>query len=491
MAVVAPRRPAGHTRHMLSWLALLPAALAAPLEVAIGGLDGPTAVHLLAGDGDAVVWLDCNDAGVAPDQAPDGIWQCSGGDWSSGSAPVALLVDGRLKPAGVATWTTDARRVSIQVAGGSVGLSTERDLHTPTPGAAPAGPGRTLIVRIPNYPSGGAPVLRLRGPSSAAEMNCGDDGQFPDRERNDHELACAGVVPAGDPVTVTLLPPGAPPVDLGAIAPPDGPLSQWRLDLDGPALASVELDALATAFAGPTGQPDDPVPPKDRGQVDGGPPQAQGSPDPVAEGGPEGAAPFGGAGGAGCRRPGLPDSGVLAFGLAAVFVAGGVAAGRRRGAQRDPLAPLQVVPSPPLFDGGPSLSTGGAWLASEDPEGLACALVPTLTATRRVVVASTAALPLTASPGASTYAVVQPHIDDLVDAIQALAAQPGPEIAVLLVGDAPLLTPGEVGPDAALELERRLPRGAFLGVLVGAHAPPSAWLPRFRVDGPPWRGVVG
>jgi hypothetical protein len=149
-----------------------------------------------------------------------------------------------------------------------------------------------------------------------------------------------------------------------------------------------------------------------------------------------------------------------------------------------------VVPSPPLFDGGPSLSQGGAWLASPDPAALARALVPPLAATRRVVVASTDDLRLAAPGGASTYAVVQPHIDDLAQAVAALAARPGPEVAVLLVGPEPLLTPGEIGPDAALELERRLPPGVFLGVLVDPSAPPSAWLARFRVEGPPWRGVA-
>ena len=476
---------------MMPWLALLPAAVAAPLEVAVGGLDAPTAVHVLVGDGDAVMWADCNDAGVAPDAAPDGVWQCGGGDWPAERASIALLVDGRLKPAGVATWTGGERRVSIEVAGGSVGLSTEQDLHRPAAGAPPAGPGRTLIVRIPDYPSDGAPVLRLRGPSAAAEMNCGDDGRFPDRERNDHELACAGVIPAGERVSVTLLPPGAPPVDLGEISPPGGPLSQWRLDLDGPTIGAVELDALAIAFAGPSDRPDDPPPHPGEGQPAGGPPPPEGLSEPVAGGGPEGPAPFGGAGGGGCRRPGLPDSGVMAFGLAALMVAGGVAAGRRRGGRRDPLAPLQVVPSPPLFDGGPSLSLGGAWLASPDPAALAGALVAALAPTRRVVVASTDALTLAAPVGASTYAVVRPHIDDLAEAIVALAERPGPEVAVLLVGPDPLLTPGEIGPDAALELERRLPPGVFLAELVGADAPPSAWLPRFRVEGPPWRGVAG
>ena len=76
----------------------------------------------------------CNDAGVAPDSAPDGIWGCRPLEVPGSTVSVALLRDGVLSDAGTQSFPPGARRLSVQTqAGGAVASQDLSSLPPPSP----------------------------------------------------------------------------------------------------------------------------------------------------------------------------------------------------------------------------------------------------------------------------------------------------------------------------------------------------------------------
>ena len=461
---------------MLPLLALLPVALAGPLDARVSGLGSATAVHLLTRSVGELSVFDCNDAGRAPDAGADGVWTCGPGDLDAEASTVGLLVDGKLFEAGEARWTGSSRLLSVDRSGGATQLSTTDHLGSPSPGSIPAGPGQTLLVEVRGFVGEGAPVVHVATPSGRRQLNCGDDGTFPDRVRNDGVLGCSGLLL--DPnATLTLFPAGGSPVAFGEVPLGDAPVVEVVVDVSSVTLTAGAAGLLRSALVpvesavGTPAAAPEPVPPNEReGEREGGGGPAGGPPLPMA-------AP---------SHP-LADPGVVALGVVAVAIGAGVVVGRRR-RPGGALDALHRVPTRPLFDGGPSISDGGCQLRTADPAALAIHLVPQLAGTRRLLVASAEPLDLPPTDGASAWSATQPHIDDLIEAARTLAARHGPELAVLLVGRDAALAPGDVAPDLAQELDRRLPAGAFLCQIVTADAPKPAWLSRYEVQGPPWEG---
>ncbi len=78
-------------------------------------------------------------------------------------------------------------------------------------------------------------------------------------------------------------------------------------------------------------------------------------------------------------------------------------------------------------------------------------------------------------------------MEDLAQSLRVLAERQGPELALVLVGEQAIVDPGGVAGDPVAELERALPPGTLLLVLVGPDAPRSPWMTCLDVIGPPWR----
>lgn len=483
---------------MLPLFALLPAALAGPLDARVSGLESAKAVHLLVRAGSDLTALDCNDAGRAPDVGPDGVWTCGPGELDAEAATVGLLVDGKLVEAGEARWTGSSRLLSVDRSGGATQLSTTTHLGSPEAGGDRVGPGQTLLVEVRGFEGEGAPVVHVATPSGKRQLNCGDDGTFPDSERNDGVLGCSGVLP-GSPATLTLFPAGGDPLAFGEVDLGDGPVVELVVDVTSVTLTAAATGLLRSALVpveAPVGTPGpspEPVPPKERpgGEEEDIPVgEPAPPPEPVPPKEREAGSAANGSAPLSMAPPSHPlaDPGVIALGVVAVAIGAGVIVGRRR-RPGGALEALERVPSRPLFDGGPAISDGGCQLRTADPGALAIHLVPRLARTRRLLVASAVPLELPPTDGASAWRATKPHIDDLVESARALAARHGPELAVVLVGQDAALAPGDVASDLAQELDRRLPSGAFLCQIVPPDAPRAAWLRRYEVHGPPWEGT--
>ncbi|MEC8423176.1 MAG: hypothetical protein VX000_05325, partial [Myxococcota bacterium] len=368
--------------------------MAGPLDARISGLGPATAVHLLARNGGDLSVFDCNDAGQAPDSAADGVWTCGPGELDTDVATVGLLVDGKLVDAGEAQWSGRARSLSVDRSEGVTQLSTTARLGAPGPNVPPAGPGQTLIVEVHGFVGEGAPVVHVATPTGKRQLNCGDDGTFPDSKRNDGLLGCAGVLP-GPVASLELFPAGGDPVAFGEVAFGGEPVVEVEVDVAAVTM-KVGATGLLRAALMPVGSPG---PSNDDGSGGDGPGgnAGDGSPagDPSAP--PEPISPKERAGGAAAGETAslsmvapphpLADPGVAALGVVAVAIGAGVVAGRRR-RPGGALDALRRVPSRPLFEGGPSISDGGCQLRTPDPDALAVALAPKLAATRRLLVAS-------------------------------------------------------------------------------------------------------
>lgn len=455
----------------MSLFALLLAlrAQAAPVQVRV--VASAATVVAVVRDAAGVGVGACNDAGAPPDGAVDGVWTCEDIDVASETADVIALVDGSLIDAGLLTWPSGPRVAALVVSSGGVMASIDPgSLHGEAGPPRPAVP--VLLARIPTYGMGPAPVLSVAG--GAVQLNCHDDGRYPDHAVNDGEPGCVGVL-AASTAELSMNPGDGATRSLGTVTWPPGPVHFLTID---PVAGTASTDAF-----------DLPLPPMPaaRGAAapDPGAP-AGGSPD----GGPAAGSPDGGA-----PLPPTHDPGVAptAFGpwpwlLALAAALGLVVVSRVQAARAGTLRPtLRALPAPPLFPGGPAWTEAGV-LRVADPAGCLQALLGTLAAHRRVVVVVPPELRLDPVAGAGVWIATVPTWEEVAAGVAALARTDGMPVAVLILGGSTVSDPGAVAPEALARLVRAIPPGVWLGVIAGLDEPVGGHLPAWRVSGPPWVG---
>ncbi len=406
----------------------IPAAWALELRVA------PSAARSLVGlgfDGELRI-APCGDDAAAPDSAVDGVWTCALPD---GLEAAAVLVDGRLwelPPAGPVV-------VAVEE-GGRVRTSTD-PATLPKRTAVPSPPRGVLVARLRGYADPGAPMLAIGG---GAQLACHDDGHFPDRAMNDGEQTCIGVAA---PVSELVVQGGSghavrvPPVTPGA-----GPVAWLQIDA-----AARTASAEPFELPWPNAVPVAAAPPPNSSGAAGPSGSPQGTP-------------------AGPPKLLTPVLGPWPW-IAGIAGSVGVAAWIRR-RERPVALPLRALAAPPALPGGPPAGAVARLLG----EGFAPWLVEALVADARVVVVDVAVPPLR-----GVWVADDPDWRAVLAGVRALADTPGAPVTIV-ANAAALADPGDVAPDAVGKLARRLPPGVGLLLLGGD----TAWIPAWRVRGPPW-----
>lgn len=407
------------------WLSL---ALAEPVQIG-----GKTAGHslLLLGEGsNGLLVSPCNDAGEAPDAAPDGIWSCP--PLEAPAERIAVLKDGRLS-VGVCK---DPKVLLLSERGLSCGGSL------PAPVAGPRiGPAPQVLVRLRAESTGGTPVLGLESPAGRAELACRNDGHFPDDRRNDDQFGCAGNV-LGDTVKLVYNGGKGQRKELGELQWEAGTWLRYAsVDTDGGALSTELFPVVMQEESAPTSAP-------------AAQPQPNGQPAPAPPGAPmesPPAEPY--------RWPALVMTGILCF-------AGGW--WLRRPPSRLPSG-LVALPSEPLF---PGLEVARpAILRGEEPLVLLNRLLPQLSGRRVVLLGE---MPRQVPPTVQVYGCPERDRLRVEESIQALARMPGLPLAVILRGDV-LEDPGAVAGHPAQKLAETLPVGSWIFAILGREEKGWGW----------------
>lgn len=451
------------------WLASL--ASAAPPSATVGGLGSARGVALFLPSGDGSVAVPCRDDGAGGDPASDGRWTCAPLPPGGGTVPIGVAHDTRFTLAGEADPS----------AGLAIRLTESGATIASDPSALPAGPGagaapRTLILaRVTGLGEGPAPVLRLQAQGGSSELVCRDDGIFPDRGRNDGQHGCLGPTPAGGSAEVYLNGvEGA--SSFGTVAwGADDVVAMVEVDaagrtsrtVDGPLPAFTEVPVLEEAPPPPTEEPA----PAPEGEP---PPQPEAPGEAPALSKPLTPAPA-------VETTPLPTPPLwMVIGIGAAL---GAAWAMRSRPTRLPDT-LRVHPSPPLLPNGPGIADSPVAFRSDDPPALAATLLPLLARHRRVVVVSRTWAAFAPVSEGIVYRSASDDCEEVEVAARALAASPGPPVAVLVVGDDALAEPGAVRPDPFRRLREGLPLGTWLGVVVNGEVPEgfAAW----TAAGPPY-----
>lgn len=456
-------------------------ALAGGIEVR-AAVDTARAVIAVVRDGATSSPAACNDAGVAPDAAADGIWSCPAVEISGDRADVVLIVDGRATDAGLLQWEGYGARVAaVSLASGMVTASIDPGTLAPRPGASPS-PGAPLtLARVVGYGAGAPPVLVI----GRTQLFCHDDGNFPDFAVNDGQPGCAGVVP-GDGGAVSLRGQADQAISAGTVTWGAEPIR----------FLTVDYASLSSSSA-PFDLPLPPLPPSVLGEAASGATAVQPTsiPDEAAT-----AAPLP----APSPEPQPQDNGgvkVHATGVGETLLGpwpwivflvgggGGIVALRRLAARpyavRATLKPLQA---PPLFPGGPPWSEA-ALVRAADPTAFVLDVLPTLAQAHRVVLVLPGLVEVPPVGGAGAWIAMVPSWEEVAAGVVELARSEGAPVALLVLGGSTVQDPGAVNPDALGKLMRALPPGIWMGVVAGPDEAVAAWLPVWKVSGPPWSGA--
>jgi len=345
-----------------------------------------------------------------------------------------------------------------------------------------------MVVRVF---TGGAPVdgkvevrLVAQGETAPNLLEVKDDGATPDVAAGDGVYSASAAL-IGDVFEVGLT--------VGDHDYPGGTVSWSEADAardltltlsDGNLTAVAETSAGAQAGAAAPGEPSaDGATPVDPGTL----PAVAPSPEAALSGGPVASAPTGGPSAAPSGTPGAPISPTanmtvprsdrkdkatlfIAFGGGLILLVGiaWVWTLTRRGSAVT--LPPQLAEPGLLGPQTPSLSDGAStWRASADavPE-LAWGLAARIARTRRVLVVAPESLSLPPIHGGPCYRLAELDADQIADVVDALNAEGGSPVAVLLVG--------EGAEDALDRVGSELPAGAALVLVAtaGAQADPRA-----------------
>jgi hypothetical protein len=487
-------------------------ALAAAPGVRVAGVDGARALTLLIGNGEGVAAAACNDAGGAPDDAPDGVWTCGPLPPTPAAVRLALVRDGRLLDVGESP--IPPAGLALVVTGSAVALSADLSV-LPAPRSVPAAPRvPTVVARVVGLEPGPSPVVRLRGSGGETQLACRDDGSFPDAVRNDGQPGCAGAAP-GAAMQVLLNGADGQAVAFGDVSWDPGAavgfltLHVATKSVDTASFALLPFGSSPDAGEAPGGVPGPPgeggrAPdagsPGDAGTA-GGLPPAGAPPAGASQGGvpPAGGTPVppGGVAPAGTGPQPAPESLRAPVGsraaapdglgppLAVALLAGlGLVGGWVLVRSRSRLpASLRVLPAPPLLPGGPTLADHAVAVQAADVAGVGGALLLALAHHRRVVVVASASTPLPLVGDGPVYTSMGHDCEEVEAATRALARTAGPAVAVLVLGDI-LSDDGAVAPAALRQLREGLPVGVWLGVVTAGDLPEG--LAGWVAEGPPW-----
>ena len=416
--------------------------LAAPIEVRVAGAGKAEGVQALIRTTDHMEVVDCNDAKKSNDTEVDGIWSCDPVAIPDRTVELLALVDGRLFPGGVVSWPEGSvRSAALQLQLGRIQASTSL-LLPPLRGGPPLGPAPTVLARLLHAGNGPAPIMVLSAEGQSRELSCHDDGSFPDAVRNDGNPSCAAIFPASQ---AEILVKGEQAVRFPSVQWSDSPVHYLTLDLEKKQASVLPFEM--------------PLP----------------SPAPLPRSVPPPARP-------------LPSFQSLAPWLFGLMVAGLSLGGLqwRRHQIRSHLAVLRPHLGPPLFPGGPSWAEAAVILRVEDLS-FAAALVPMLCASRRLVLVLPDGLQLPPAGGAGAWEAPRDGVA-VRAAVSALARTEGAAVAVLVVGGKTLLDPGAVVRDPIAALVQSLPPGVACWLVIRPEEEVAAWVPTWRVQGPPWEG---
>jgi len=153
------------------------AAVAAPLQVGVTGVDDARAIHLLFGD--------AGDVSTSCLPTSKG-WACDSVDVERPS-PLGVVVDTRLIPAD--SIDESGPYLTINYDQGAFDLDWARTVPS-VDGVAPG----LLLVQVNNANANQAPMLRVELDGTQIEMGCADDGSFPDTVPNDGVFFCVHIL---------------------------------------------------------------------------------------------------------------------------------------------------------------------------------------------------------------------------------------------------------------------------------------------------------
>lgn len=422
-------------------LLLVNAALAAPLQPGVTGLDTAKAVHLVFDDA-AGTTSGC----VSTDKG----WSCSPVDVER-PVNVGVVVDQALLPVGSLTEAGSA--LTLVHEDGSVSAQWE-DRVPPATGDA-AG---LLLIQVKNADADQAPMLRLVMGTLSAQIGCADDGSFPDTTPNDGEFYCSEIIPSTVLTAETwtarlsMRDSSGEDVDLGSLAYEGGSGVRFAsVTLGQPGLTTRAPFALRIAPWVPDVEAME-VPPAEVPAMDGDietepvptePPPPEPPPDVRAKAPAE-------------PEVSPPSSGVpilwTLFIFALGFFVGQRFSGRRPRDELDAATPLS---SPPIDGAGPEPCGDPVVVFSTRPDQTVRAISAALTPTRRIVVSGEVSL-----DGFTPAHPAQVLRDTDLEAIRAdahrLASDGGVPPVLILVGTEAVIDTAGGSPCPGADLMQRL-----------------------------------
>jgi len=468
-------------------------AVAADLHLEVGGDIDARSVIVMSQDAEGEVDVKgCRDDGQQPDASPDGIWTCEALDAAVGEALLAVAVDGNVTELGGAQVDAAGSRAQVFLAAGRAVLDPSGDLLEPKAGAsATAFAPLVLLVATGDW-SDGAPMLQLDGPYGHNQAGCRDDGTFPDRVRNDGELACASAA-TGASIEMGLQPAGAKSIPLGTFeADLSEPVNAFSFTAGEETAVATRLEAWPWPEAAKVVA--DPVPPPDPVPVDFELAPVEFELDPVefdlgavdahVEGGAKPPTPVGTREGAAPKPLGgsTDPSGRGLVDLLAVLGALGVGFGLAWvvGPRRNRLPPgIRQLEGAPILEGGPRLSDGVVVFQTDATRAFITELVGSLAERRTVLLVGDTDIP---APTRLIYRAEATDWEEVATQIQGLLRATGAPLAVVVAGRDTLTSTGSIADDPARLLADALPAGTWAGFVVGPEGPPIGALPTWTAS---------
>ena len=420
---------------------MISAAMAAPLQPGVTGLDSAKAVHLVFDDA-AGTTSGC----VSTDKG----WSCAPVDVDR-PVNVGLVVGETLLPAG--TLSDPGESLTLVHDDGAVELQWE--------GVVPPAEGDAaglLLVQVKNADADQAPMLRLVMGTQSAQIGCADDGSFPDPTPNDGEFYCSEIIPSSVlkaetwSARLSMRDSSGEDVDLGSLTYDGGPGVRFAsVALGNPSLTTRTPFSLRIAPWVPDVEAME-VPPEEIPAMDGDLDNAPIPPEPPPPEPPPDAR---------AKAPAEPDVAppsqgvpllwtlfVFAFG----FFVGQRFSGRRRGDELDAAVPLTA---PPIDGGGPEPSGAPIVVFATEPVQAVHAVATALTSTRRMVLSGECSLD-DFTPVHPVQVLTDPDLEAIRTDVHRMATDGGVPPVLVLVGMDAVIDTGGGSPCPGMDLMQRL-----------------------------------
>ena len=442
---------------------MLTAALAAPLQVGVTGVQDAQSVNLLFADA-AQTTSACVEAGSA--------WACEGVDVER-PVDLGLVIDKTLVSVG-----------TLSEAGGALTLRVEdgaaRVDWTGRVEPASGGSSALLMIRVEGASADQAPMLRLRAGGVSMEVGCADDGSFPDSSPDDGRFHCLQVVPQGivegGPWLLDVSTRGATGEDLslGQVTLPGG---------GGARFVTVTIGAPEQISSAPFAVR---VMPRVKEEVEGvaptppeAPPEVAGEPEPPPQPQPEPPPQP--------QPTAAPDVVPAPTGVPVLWtvlmLAMGFFAGHRVGRRQQAPRPegAEPVEVPPIGGHGPRPEGDPVVVAVADSTAAVGVIVEALTPHRRLLVSGEASLE-GVFPGHPIHRIVDVDMISICNQVSALLRDGGVPPVVVLVGTEPVIDSAGGTPSPAEELLERLCGRCWVVWVVPEHMTATSRWARWGYD---------